>query len=472
MSIEKSLTLREYGGNGLAKLTLGIIASFLVIWLLNLGWFFVLLLLVAVILFLLGLDSYRSWLLLLFAASFSGYRFDFASFTIRPDHVLLIVLIFGWFLNLMAGKARIYRIPLLLPIALYAGLNFLSSVFFAPDKAASYQGASLLVLYMTMYVFTFLVLRQRPEKVKSAIAALMIAGVIQAVFALIAVGGHYAGMDLGGVSLRHIESAVSLQGGFEEPNLLGAFVAAVGLMFLAFLTTRQDQYKVSNLSIGLSLVLVVLALTFTRAAWVGFILGLVLLLFLQKPQRNIFNPRAAAIILSLILVFTVAMLPLANKLAAGLTGQANFVVERATKILDFSGGSAEGRVQVQELAIEKWQNAKILGNGTLSFPKEEADPSPAGSWLYSSVIQALHDTGILGLLALVWIQLGALWIIAKGYRQTSNSFYRTALAGFAAGSIALIVASQASSFIWLGFPWIFNGMAVALATLASETGNE
>ena len=307
-----------------------------------------------------------------------------------------------------------------------------------------------------MYVFSVIVLQEHPGKLKSAVRFLLILGFLQAAYSLISLSAYYGGVNLGGINLRHIESAVSLQGSFQEPNLFAAFIAAVSLLFIAFLAGEKGVINRVWVSTGLGFLLMALILTYTRAAWVGFLVGLVLLIFIQRPQRNIFNPRTAAIAVTMILILLLVAVPFTNAISS------NTVSNRISDILDFSGGSGEGRVIVQKEAIERWHNGVLLGNGTLSLP---AIP-PAGSWIYSSVLQALHDTGLFGVFFLLWYQLGVIFITFKGYKRARDPFFKAALAGFASASVALMIASQASSFLWLGFPWIFSGIAIAFAQIA------
>lgn len=450
-----------FGVQWLLKIGLGVLAGLIIIQMLNFGWLSVAIFLVFVSLLLIGLDSYKAWIVLIIASTFSGLMYSTGSFTIRPDQVALMVLITGWMFALLAGKEKLYRVPLLFPAALYVAINFFSSMLYAPDKGASYQGALLLGIYFLMYVMTVMVLQEHRVKLKSAIRALLIISVIQAIYALIAFAGNKAGINLGGINLKQLEDVASLQGGFEEPNFLGAFGAAMGLMFLSMLTGWKAAMRPWFVVVGFVLMLSVLGLSYTRAAWLGFLIGLILILFIQKPERNIFNPRSAVVVIILLSAASMIAISFASELSSGT------LAERASNILQFSEGSGEGRVEVQNVALERWQHAKVLGHGTLSFPPELASPAPASSWLYSSVVQAIHDTGVVGLGLLLWFQAGLVITVYRSYKTTKDQFYRSALAGFLIGSIALFIASQASSFLWLGYFWIFSGLAVATARVAS-----
>lgn len=430
----------------------------------NAGWLLVIILLAGLILFLIGLNTYRAWLLLLIASTLGETKFGLGGLTIHPEQLAMMILVLGWIPALLIGRAKLNRVPLLLPVTLYIAVNFISTNLYAVDKSDSYRWAFELGIYAMMYVMSVMVLRDHPKKLKSAVKIMLALGIFQCIYALIAFTAHHAGINLLGVAENQIQGKTSLQGGFEEPNFLGAFEAAIGIILLALMTAGKTQIKKSVSLLSLVLVLIVVAMTYTRASWIGFGVGLLFLIFLQKPSRNIFNPRAAAASIALLTTVFVIAIPFTNTLTSGGISQ------RVNDILNFGTESTVGRINVEKIALDRWENAVMLGNGTLSFPKNLAisESSQAGSWLYSSVIQSLHDTGIVGLGFLLWFNAGVIVIVLRGYRRTKDPFYRASLAGFAVASVVIFIASQASSFLWLGFPWIFSGLAVVVAEVAAQ----
>ncbi len=452
------------------KLLLGLIAGLILIQILNLGWLFSLLLLGVFVLFIVSLDGYNAWLVLLVATTMSGLRYYGISGTrIRPDQVVLIIIMAGWILALLIGKRRFNKVPLLFPVILFIAVNFFATLY-SPNGGGRYKDVLLLSVYVMMYIISVSVLQDHPDRLRRAVKILLALGVVQAAYALAAFVANHAGVNLGGVGSRQV-GTLSLQGTFEEPNFLGAFEAVIGLMFLSFLTSPINLIKRGVAIVSLILILVVLALTFTRAAWVGFAIALMLLIFLQKPARNIFNPRAAVAALAITAIVVVVIVPFANNLSSGVISQ------RVGALLDFSGGSGQTRVQAQKLAIEDWRSSALLGKGTMSLDTNslengasEEEKAKSQGWVYSSVIQALHDTGIIGLMIFLWIQGGIFLEITRGYLRTKDNFYRASLVGFGLGSVAMLISSQASSFMWLGFFWIFSGMAVAVSQVARREG--
>lgn len=423
----------------------------------------------SIVLLTFSLSGYRAWLILLITSTMSGFMYVFAGRHIRPDQITLVFMLASWLLAFATGKVRWNRVPLLLPIVLLVADNFLTTLF---AGKGSLQDSLLLSVYVAMFIMTVAVFHDRPDKLKTAVKALLVLGIAQSFYALAAFAGDYAGVNIGGVGHLQIHGLASLKGGFQEPNYLGAFEAVIALMFLSFLTSRKKVVSNVLLTICLIPVLLVLIMTFTRAAWVGFAAGFLLLIFLQKPVRNVFNSKAMFAALVLVAIILVIGLPFADKLTSGQ------VSARVNEGLSYSSGSGLTRSIAQQLAIAEWRNTELVGSGTMSLNTmainngaSTIEKMQAKGWVYSSVIQALHDTGIIGLLLLLWIEAGILGMIARGYRLANNSFYRSSLAGFAVGSIALFIASQASSFLWLGFFWVYSGLAVAVAMAAARTSD-
>lgn len=443
----------------------GVVIGYSLYTVLRFSWLYAAILVVAFILLMLSLDSYRIWMLLFATTTLSAFRFDVAEYiTLRPEHFVFIALAAGLLLSFLAGKARTSKVPFLLPLALFIGVNYLSTFINAVDLASSLRNAVLLTLFALMYVFTIFVIRANPEKGTTIIWFFLVLAVLQSVFAITEQALYFLGLDLG-VHTPPVDEGsrvIRSSGGFQEANLLGAFVAAAGLILVALMASKEKFFK-GNFYPLLALVTIIVTLifTYTRTAWIGFMVGMFLLLFMQRSGSDIVNKRVGSILLY---AFVIGLIAFVFMIGAGVSGVVDPVFNRSQELLDFSGGSGAGRAEVQEVALDKWRrDAILLGHGTMSLPWEEALPSPAGPWLYSSFVQALHDTGLVGLALIVWFQTGVLLFLVRSYGRVVDVVSRSVIAGCIVAIIALYIASQASSFIWLGFPWVFTGFAVAYA---------
>lgn len=414
------------------------------------------------ILIFVGADYRRGWIILVLVSTISAIKVSTGAVNIRPDQVVFVWVFFVWLGSFILGKVRLHHTPLLLPVIGTLIVNLIFSYWYSPDKGFSYQSCVLLAIYLLMYIFTVNILGGDVRLLKSTPILLVVIGVFQAMYGLIAVALSNAGVDIKGVTVTTAGVGVAASGGFEEANLLAAYLSIVALVLLAHISLKSEwKGRGSYIYIGLGLILMALLLTYTRAAWIGFVLGSVCLLVLLRPQKNIFNPRSLALLIGLAVIFIAVGIPLGNYITATTGGEKGGLSDRISNLTNFSEGSGEGRAEIETLAINRWEENPLLGRGTLSMPKTDLTRIAQGGWLYSSIVQSLHDTGLLGAIFLMWIYIGGIVIGFKGYLKSTTKFWRATMAGGTLGWVALAVASQASSSVWLAFSWVYLGMLVA-----------
>lgn len=426
----------------------------------------------AVVLLLVSMDSYRAWTLLVIASLFSGYRYSISSFSLTPEIVAVFILAGGWALSLLAGKMKLHRVPLILLLAAYLILNLFTAVLHSPTFSRSFESVTLMGIYISMYVITVSILQEHSEKLKKAVKFFLIAGTVPGVWGILSLIGLHAGVNLGTLNPVRFVSTGSLGGrmnaGFPEADVMGSFEAMMALLFFALLSTQgnmgiQKKYMVAGAAIASTATV----LTLTRGAWVGLFLGIATLLLIQRRKEISLNRKIIKVVSLAVVIFAVFSLPVMKDLTGDVSGS---VGERFSKIFNFTEGSGLFRKNVYQNAVQlAWQEQPLLGRGVGSLVKASELRAPEGkSWINSSLVESFHDAGIVGLLLYVSIQTGILLLIIKGYRKTTDPFYRASLAGFISAFISMITASQASSLLWTGIPWVFSGLAVSVALTASK----
>ena len=415
----------------------------------------------AILLFVLSSNFYRGWIILLIASTLSTIRMKYFGFDFRPDELVFIWMSIIWIGAFLMGKVRTHHTPLFIPVIGTIAVNLLSTFLYAPDKSFGYQSSLLLAVYLFIYFITFNLLSENIRLLKAAPILLIIVGVAQAVYGLIGVLSHIGGINLGGFVLSSAGFGAGASGGFQEDNIMGSFLAVIALVIMAHIALRTGWKRGGlYLVLALSVTLITLSLTFTRAAWIGFALGAVFLLFILRPAGNIFNPKILALLMSLIIGFFVFLMPFGNYISTSSGGGSNGFVNRIANLANLQG-SGQGRTQVISLAFTRWEKSPLLGRGTYSLPQIGTGRISAGSWLYSSLVQSLHDTGLVGLFFMLWIYGGGIVIGLKGIRESTTRYWKATIAGSTVGWFALIIASQASSSAWLSFSWIILGLLVA-----------
>ena len=133
-------------------------------------------------------------------------------------------------------------------------------------------------------------------------------------------------------------------------------------------------------------------------------------------------------------------------------------------MLNFGSGSGYGRVLLYKEALGEWQAHPLLGLGPGSFSyRLPGDTAPGPAWLPNLTLQALHDTGIVGLLAMLWLFVAFYVTTSAPLRRAPPGQARAVLAGLIAAVTALLICFQLTPGFSLGYSWALLALAVAAA---------
>ncbi|MHB1003280.1 MAG: O-antigen ligase family protein, partial [Thermoleophilia bacterium] len=311
------------------------------------------------------------------------------------------------------------------------------------------------------------------DKLDDTIRLFMYIAVLHAAYGLMAFIAFQGGINIGGISSAHYGSLglPSTSGFFQEANLFGAYISLAAVLFMTHIVSNQDTRVINKkvLIAGLILLLTITAASMTRSVWVGMLVVLCILPFYSRPHRNVVNPKALVVIAVLVVSLGLVVMPLLNIAFSVSSGKENALYARVGELVDFSSGSGAGRLDIQEVAIDRWDENPYIGHGVLSLEGEEG--KLVRGWLYSSLFQSIYDQGLTGLSMMILIHVIPIFYALTAARKSSSPLRSASLYGLALGAAVIAIASQASSFFWLGFPWIFLGILVALsrATLDGES---
>lgn len=183
---------------------------------------------------------------------------------------------------------------------------------------------------------------------------------------------------LPGASVVQLASGLRIlraYGTLPHPNLLGGFVflTLLGPLYL-FLIRREPNYAALLL---LVLGIVLLVLTFSRSAWLGFLAVAMIL----AAKAKYFDRRRIALLMSVIVLAGICSLyPLRDLLLTRMAGQGI-----ATEQI-----STQGRSWLRAQAEKMIQKSPVIGVGVGSFLLELAKHAPEGA-----PIEPVHDLPVL-----------------------------------------------------------------------------
>jgi hypothetical protein len=443
--------------------------------------------------------------LLLITSTMNGLTFDVAvgtrRATIRPDQITLALLLPLWATALLTKRLRWHRTKLDLPIVGLLLANLFSSLVFSPLRGASLQGVALIAIYASMYFVTANLLVQHPHWSRPLSRLFVGIGIAQAVYGLLAFVAYSQGWNIGGIATGRLMADVQcVRSTFIEPNLLGIYLSMI-VVFLGASILLEGKGRNRWLAAGgLVLIGLTLVLTLTRSAWLAS--GGVLLLLLALALLQARNPlrvaaRVLPLLVALVLITSISWLAL-DPLLSELAGKEGVLSSRIVALLELAGSGRQEETgtdttqtgeerfkeriraarehagEVQELdevtvgsltsavvrleayrwGLEEWLKAPIFGHGTL------AGQDIGRQWWLSSVLQSLYDTGIVGTVFLLWMYGVAIVCPWLATRRAATPRNRNYLLAYALANAVLFLTSQFSSFLWVGFPWVFMGLTM------------
>jgi len=422
------------------------------------------------------------------AGTMSGLTRDVSiggrEFTIRPDQVVLLALLPAIAVALMRrGLARRNSV-LHLPVFAFLAANALASVAVSRVRDVSLQGTALMGIYVAMYTGVVVLITDRPAWARRLLAVVVGLGFVHAIYSTAAILLYAAGIDVGGLMFGQVgPRSVTAKSTFPEANLLAAFMLLIAIFSAVRLVSASGRARRAAWFAGFCLSGLVLVLTMTRAAWLGLLLGLLLLgLSLlvrgESPRRALTSMRPVLLGLVVIVILSVLVF---DPVLSRLWGQEHVVLTRTYSLSFLSGPpskcredvrarsaagmgsctSVVGRLEIFRAGLEGWRTRPLLGHGTFGGKAIGRD-----YWI-SSVIQALYDTGVLGTVALLAMYLVVVAAPWWAWSRATDAGERDILLACAIGNALLMLTSQLASFLWVGFPWIFMGLTMA-AVVAME----
>jgi O-antigen ligase len=360
---------------------------------------------------------------------------------------------------------------------LYFVSNLFSSLLFSPVKGQSIKGCMVIASYIMIYISVRWAMKFILDH-KVAVKKLLrynlwsaVLGLVCMVTSLAQSGRENIGVSLGQLGTARIETVEnplpSIQSLSIEPNIFAIITATLLVLNLSIYLLTQKSKKKLLIIILLSTAVL---FAYTRSVYLALFISLFFLIIFAQRARLLISVANYVVIILVLITTLFIFLPNDNDVK-------NALVSRATTLMDFSKGSGAGRVIGYQIAYEGFKNHPLAGNGTLSaktefynkYKKKYQERMGSAGWLNGVLIQSMHDTGIVGIL--IYFGLCASLVLANFsvYRTLENSSVEKSIVlGFITGNIILLIASQASSTLWISFPYIYWGINMAFIKWCKE----
>lgn len=396
-----------------------------------------------------GLET--RWLLqLLVAASFtSRVSVAVGQLHLRPEQVLTVMLLARAIVKWRPLPTR-KRIQLGL-FGFVIVLELLSTVFNSPQSSASLT--ILLWLFLDFLLLAALFQLVEPQ----FIIPMLRTGLVCASVTAFAAIGLWLAAAFTGYSGYGVQRDPAYGGSAAyvfsfEANTAAATFALWGL--LAIVATRSSSLHRVARPCALLCPIAILA-THTRAAALGYIIGLLILVMYGRL-------RTAQVMVGVVTVVLLAAF--VSAIGGSSAGSAAI-----NKFSEFSLGSGDGALRAQSWRLaenDMSQQQLLIGLGTNSFGQRHINTSipnkPRPAFLGTLPVQILYDAGLIAVLCVFFI-----FLLSGGINT------RMRPAKYALGASYLLLSIATSPF-WFSFTWIFLALGAtekcqqAIATLPSS----
>jgi hypothetical protein len=377
----------------------------------------------------------------------------------RPEHFAAVIVLAAMLMACLIFKRHLQFDRLDLWIAAYVAINFISSAFASPAPASTLRWALQNSLAIAAY-FLIRILVCDLTSLRICFRILLGVGLVESIYGIGCWASHQLFNTSAGVQVgQYLVDVAAPYGSMYEANLFGAYTGGCAVLFLAWylFEGRRLRYLICFLIASAATVL-----SFSRAALLALVLSTAWLIWKGRGSSKIDRKKLAIFVLAFGLIAAVAS-----------TSVGGIIGERFTSL--YSDGLTDettiSRVVIIQEALQEVPGHLLLGNGTASFNLtfDWARYMPAWSsektWIGNAPLRILHDSGTLGLAAIVgffvfvWRKIRRV----KGGRLSSSGV----LMGLQAGALVYAISFESTDGTILAFFWVHLGLLASAAILSS-----
>jgi O-Antigen ligase len=382
--------------------------------------------------------------------------FEMGSMKARPEHLVAGMLcVAAIFIYKRRHEHSVWIFGDIL-LLIYVALNIFSSVFRSVEPAQTFKWSLQQLLVIAGY-FLVRLLAGSVERFQLGVNIMLVVGMIEGLYAAICFYSNLLFKTEFGLDPGQYDNAPAVYGTQFEANLLGSYCAACLVMMIVMYFHKTERKYLW----GIGLTYLGFLVSFSRAAMLAAVVALVVLAAYARLSRAATRAtlfRVAVVLVLVTVVVGVTLVPL---------------YAQRFSTLDTSDPAADDNTRVRLLtlgvALEHILENPVFGSGTSSFQvmfdfKEIGYfEEQSSGWISNTEMRVLHDTGVLGLAALLWF---VLYLMVRGIKVARRT-RSPELVGLLLSSVVYLVSFQATDGTLLAFCWVHLGMiAVAIAVYA------
>jgi hypothetical protein len=368
--------------------------------------------------------------------------------TLRFEDFLLIVISFSWFAKNAVNKelGLFLKTSLNKSIFFYILVCFVSTGLGVIDSGVNAKTGFLYVLkYIEYFIVFFMVVNhlKNKDQIERFVFCLFLTCFITSIISFLQIPGGE-------------RVSAPFEGETGEPNTFGGYLLFIGSIAAGLLIKTENSKLKHVLWLLIFVIIPPFLFTQSRSSYLGLIPVCFVIGFLTKRRVVVFGLLAIVIILSPLLlpsqVKNRILFTFSQPEARGQVSVGSITLDTSTS----------ARLASLEEILTDWPKHPLLGYGVTGYKFADAQ--------YPRV---LIETGILGLLAFLYLLYSILKLTINHYKAVKTPFFKGLTIGFLAGFIGLLFhAIGANTFIIVRIMepfWFFAGIIAVLPTLERQS---
>lgn len=348
---------------------------------------------------------------------------------INISGILNLLVIFGGLYYILTRKINLFELSVSKPYLLFITICFIS-ILSAPDRIIALRYCVRFTSYFMLYVVTITALKSK-RQIINLVHVVFLSTIIplSVGFYQMFTGTRY--LEAGGLNRILATFTSAVQYGY----YLMIFFPFALLLFLFHSKFKLTKYVYGLICLPLGVSLIQ---TFTRGAWIGIVIALIIIGLRYK---------IVFVLLALILIMSPILFP---NILHRLSDLREPVEEQSS--------SFSWRVNLWNEALPMIRSKPLMGNGLGSFLSRFSLEigSPIAKGAHNVYLRLAMETGLLGLGAYLWLLFALGKNAIKNYTSVSDRYIKILNFGFISILVAYVFVCVADNHLeYVSFQWYF-----------------
>lgn len=411
--------------------------------------------------------------LLIYGSTFYVYSYQFQGASLRIEHLAAIALILlSPFLIACVSNKELRELWPFLFFGAYILVSIISVLLHSQNYRYSFFEIGLQILTIIAAMFVFLII-DNERKASVFMATILSFGLFEAALGLF--GVLYSSLSMNEVMAQRTHYMFMVPTGTQnEANVFGSYMLPIAIIAWVLFRTSKKQRNTLILGAVAAFTFFCVLYSYTRAAWIAAIIGLVLVELALRFQLHLRSSRLQKVVAIYICLGIVIMLASSLAVPIKIADGDWYIPDAKQNIVDFFGKGARitdssdlsinSRIQVTESALDKLKVYPFLGPGARAYGDIQTNDTQKGTPAFNYSLLALYNSGIVGFPFYVAFIFFA---FKRSYQSIKYSPGPVSIA-CGVGFVVLMIIYNTSSALLSSYPWLLFGITLRMYHIGKQ----